>query len=192
MVVSVAAYQYFGANEARLPKLLPFVKKGGLIAVVVPGFIGNHGEGRLPKDVEPFRAPDWYFHPRNWQKTRREKEPGIKIISLREMDCCQKTRNEFMECPMAQEKMVPIMDAGARQYFNLIRIVGQKIQAHQVDEIAHGKTLPIFRIVRIPVFCFWQDRKTVTKHSSKRRANRKACHSGQWTNIYQDAGYHLT
>ena len=38
MIVSVDAYQYFGGNETMLTRLLPFVKKGGVIAVVVPGF----------------------------------------------------------------------------------------------------------------------------------------------------------
>ena len=127
MIVSVDAYQYFGGNETMLTRLLPFVKKGGVIAVVVPGFIGNYDEDNLPKEVEPFWAPDWYFHSCNWWKALWEKEPGIKITSLREMDCCQKAWDEFMECPMAQEKMIPIMEAGAGNYFNLIQIVGQKI-----------------------------------------------------------------
>ncbi len=126
MIVSVDAYQYFGGNETMLTRLLPFVKKGGVIAVVVPGFIGNYDEGNLPKEVEPFWAPDWYFHSCNWWKALWEKEPGIKITSLREMDCCQKAWDEFMECPMAQEKMIPIMEEGAGNYFNLIQIVGQK------------------------------------------------------------------
>ena len=126
MIVSVDAYQYFGGNETMLPKLLPFVKKGGFIAVVVPGFIGDYDEGHLPKEVEPFWAPDWYFHPVSWWKALWQKEPGIDITSLREMDSCQSAWDDFMACPIAQEKMVPIMEAGAGHYFNLIQIVGQK------------------------------------------------------------------
>ncbi|WP_198012624.1 class I SAM-dependent methyltransferase [Desulfovibrio sp. 3_1_syn3] len=38
MIISVNSYQYFGGNEAMLPKLLSFVKKGGLMAAAVPGF----------------------------------------------------------------------------------------------------------------------------------------------------------
>lgn len=137
-----------------LAKLLPFVKKGGLIAVVVPGFIGNYDEGNLPKEVEPFWAPDWYFRSCHWWKTLWEKEPGIKITSLREMDCCQKAWDDFMECPMAQEKMVPIMEAGAGHYFNLIEIVGQKNPEHDCFTIfpEQGKTLPVSGLFRVPFF----------------------------------------
>ena len=127
MIVSVDAWQYFGCNEDMLPKLLPFLKKRGLIAVVVPGFIDHYDEGNLPKEVEPFWAPNWYFHPLNWWKTLWEKEPRLKITSVREMDSCGKAWDDFMECPMAQEEMVPIMKAGAGHYFNLIELVGQKI-----------------------------------------------------------------
>lgn len=38
MIISVNSYQYFDGNEAMLPNLLSFVKKGGLMAAAVPGF----------------------------------------------------------------------------------------------------------------------------------------------------------
>lgn len=49
-------------------------------------------------------------------------------FSLREMDCCQQAWDEFMLCPMAQETMVPIMDAGAGRYFNVIALSGRRPQ----------------------------------------------------------------
>ena len=49
MIISVDSYQYFGGNEAMLPKLLSFVKKGGLMAPAVPGFTQDFPEGQLPK-----------------------------------------------------------------------------------------------------------------------------------------------
>ena len=127
MIVSVDAWQYFGNNDTMLPKLLPFVKKGGLIAVAVPGFIQDYTEGHLPDVVKPFWTPDWYFYSCQWWKTLWEKEPGIHITLLREMDSCKKAWDEFMECPAAQKMMAPIMAAGAGDYFNMIQIVGQKI-----------------------------------------------------------------
>lgn len=127
MIISVDAYQYFGSNETMLSTLLPFVKTGGLIAVAVPGFIGDYTEGHLPEVVKPFWTPDWYFFSCGWWKTLWEKEPGIELITLREMDCCQQAWDEFMACALAQEMMVPIMDAGAGDYFNIIQLVGRKL-----------------------------------------------------------------
>lgn len=127
MIISVDAYQYFGGNAAMLPKLLPFVKKGGLMAVAVPGFNQDFPEGQLPDEVRPFWTPDWYFYSCNWWRALWEKEPGIAITQLREMDTCQQAWDDFLQCPSAQEKMLPIMQAGAGKYFNIIQIVGRKV-----------------------------------------------------------------
>ncbi|MCA7001490.1 SAM-dependent methyltransferase [Dickeya solani] len=127
MIISVDAWQYFGSNDGMLAKLLPFVKKGGLIAVAVPGFIQDYSEGNLPEVVKPFWTPDWYFYSCSWWKALWEKEPGIEITLLREMDSCQQAWDDFMECSLAQEMMVPIMEAGAGEYFNMIQIVGRKV-----------------------------------------------------------------
>ncbi|MCO7255516.1 methyltransferase domain-containing protein [Dickeya oryzae] len=127
MIISVDAWQYFGSNDSMLAKMLPFVKPNGLIAVAVPGFIQDYSEGNLPEVVKPFWTPDWYFYSCHWWKALWEKEPGIEILQLREMDSCQQAWDDFMPCTLAQEMMVPIMEAGAGTYFNMIQIVGRKV-----------------------------------------------------------------
>lgn len=127
MILSVDAWQYFGSNDSMLAKMLPFVKPNGLIAVAVPGFIQDYSEGNLPEVVKPFWTPDWYFYSCHWWRTLWEKEPGIEILQLREMDSCQQAWDDFMPCTLAQEMMVPIMEAGAGAYFNMIQIVGRKV-----------------------------------------------------------------
>ncbi|UCZ76775.1 methyltransferase domain-containing protein [Dickeya zeae] len=127
MIISVDAWQYFGSNDSMLAKMLPFMKPNGLIAVAVPGFIQDYSEGNLPEVVKPFWTPDWYFYSRHWWRTLWEKEPGIEILQLREMDSCQQAWDDFMPCTLAQEMMVPIMEAGAGAYFNMIQIVGRKV-----------------------------------------------------------------
>jgi SAM-dependent methyltransferase len=127
-IISVDAYQYFGSNDTMLPKLLPYLKPGGHIAVAVPGFIGDYSEGNLPEVVKPFWTPEWYFYSRAWWKALWEKAPGMVLSEPREMDCCTKAWDEFMECPMAQEMMVPIMDAGAGAFFNMIELVGRRVE----------------------------------------------------------------
>ncbi|WP_219952453.1 SAM-dependent methyltransferase [Dickeya zeae] len=127
MIISVDAWQYFGSNDSMLAKMLPFVKPNGLIAVAVPGFIQDYSEGNLPEVVKPFWTPDWYFYSCHWWRTLWEKEPGIEILQLREMDSCQQAWDDFMPCTLAQEMMVPIMEAGAGAYFNMIQLVGRKV-----------------------------------------------------------------
>lgn len=128
MLISVDAYQYFGGNEAMLPKLLPFVKKGGLLAIAVPGFTHDFPEGRLPDEVKPFWTPEWYFYSANWWRALWEKEPGLAITELREMDCCARAWDEWLHShhPYAQRD-IAMMEAGAGKYFNIIQLVGRKV-----------------------------------------------------------------
>lgn len=128
LIVSVDAYQYFGGNDVMLGKLLPYLKPGGQIAVAVPGFIGDYSPENLPDIVKPFWTPEWYFYSCAWWRALWLKESGLQHFSLREMDCCQQAWDEFMLCPMAQETMVPIMDAGAGRYFNVIALSGRRPQ----------------------------------------------------------------
>ena len=128
MIISVDSYQYYGGNDIMLPKLLPFLKKNGLMAVAVPGFNQDFPEGQLPKEIQSFWTPEWYFYSCKWWRALWEKEPGIKVMECREMDCCKQAWDEWLQSPNphAQED-IPMMEAGAGKYFNIIQIVGRKI-----------------------------------------------------------------
>ena len=128
MIISVDSYQYFGNTESMLPKLLPFVKKGGLVAIAVPGFIQDFPQGQLPKEIEPFWTSEWYFYSCSWWRALWEKESGIAITMLREMDSCKQAWDEWLQSPnpYAQQDLV-MMEAGAGKYFNTIQMVGRKL-----------------------------------------------------------------
>ena len=126
LIISVDAYQYFGSNNTMLATLLPFLKTGGYVAVAVPGFIGEYDDHNLPDVVKPYWTPEWYFYPLRWWKACWEKEPGITLNTVREMDTCQQAWDDFMECDMAQEMMVSMMEAGVGDYFNMIQLTGIK------------------------------------------------------------------
>ncbi|WP_320123373.1 methyltransferase domain-containing protein [uncultured Sphaerochaeta sp.] len=127
MIISVDSYQYFGTNESMLANLLPFVKKNGYIAVVVPGFNKDFPDGKLPKEVQPFWTPEWYFYSLSWWKSLWEKEPGIEITEFREMTSCKQAWDDWLQSPnpYAKEDLV-MMEAGVGKYFNIIQMVGRK------------------------------------------------------------------
>ena len=128
MIISVDSYQYFGNNESMLPKLLPFLKKDGLIAIAVPGFNQDFPEGQLPPEVKPFWTPEWYFYSCGWWRALWEKESGIAITSLREMDSCKQAWDEWLQSPNPHaHDDIPMMQAGAGKYFNIVQMIGRKI-----------------------------------------------------------------
>jgi cyclopropane fatty-acyl-phospholipid synthase-like methyltransferase len=128
MIISVDSYQYYGNNQDMLPKLLPFLKKGGFVAVAVPGFTRDFPEGELPEEVRPFWTPEWHFHSRDWWRSLWRKESGITIAGCGEMDCCRQAWDEWLQCPNphAQNDRA-MMEAGAGKYFTLVQIIAQLI-----------------------------------------------------------------
>jgi cyclopropane fatty-acyl-phospholipid synthase-like methyltransferase len=128
MIISVDSYQYFGNNESMLPKLLPFVKKDGLMAIAVPGFIEDFPEGQLPEEIQPYWTPEWYFYSCGWWRTLWEKESGITITVLREMNSCKQAWDDWLQSsnPYAQRD-IAMMEAGAGKYFNIIQMIGRKV-----------------------------------------------------------------
>ena len=78
LLFSVDAYHYFGDTAEMLPAIIPYVKKGGYVAVAIPGIKYEFGEN-VPAEMRPFwndeiartiRSLDWW-------KELWEREAGI-------------------------------------------------------------------------------------------------------------------
>lgn len=72
LLFTVDAYHYFGDTEEMLPSLIPFIKKGGYIAVAIPRPISGNTENRFMSDtnVNKYDGPSnfelillfwWYY-----------------------------------------------------------------------------------------------------------------------------------
>ena len=67
VVVSIDAYQYFGTADLYLGALLPFVRGGGRVGIVVPAVFAEFGAD-VPPELQPywewefccFHGPDWW------------------------------------------------------------------------------------------------------------------------------------
>ena len=128
VLFSVDSYHYFGDTEEMLPALIPFVKKGGYMAVAIPGLKFEFGEN-VPDEMKPWwsdveiartiRSLDWW-------KDLWSKADGIEIVDIREMDCCKQAWDEWLTgyIPEAAED-IPMMEAEGGKYFNLIQMIAK-------------------------------------------------------------------
>jgi SAM-dependent methyltransferase len=74
VVVSIDAYQYFGTDDLYLGPLLPYVRAGGRVGIVVPAVFAEFGAD-VPPDLQPywqwefccFHGPEWWRT--HWAKT---------------------------------------------------------------------------------------------------------------------------
>ena len=135
VLFSVDAYHYFGDTAEMLPSLIPFVKKGGYIAVVVPGIKYEFGEN-VPDEMKPFWNDEVArtIHSLDWWKELWGREKGIEIIDIREMLCCKEAWDEWLAgyhpgLPFASElaEDIEMMKAEDGKYYNLVQLIAKVI-----------------------------------------------------------------
>ena len=128
LLFSVDAYHYFGDTPEMLSTLIPHIRKGGHIAVAVPGVKYEFGDN-VPEEMLPWwndedikrtiHSPDWW---RNlWNKTE-----GIEIVDVREMACTEQAWKEWLTSSNTYAvEDVEMMRADNGKYFNTIQMIAK-------------------------------------------------------------------
>ncbi len=128
-VVSTDSYNYFGRDARYLDeKLLPFVKKGGYIYIVVPG-MKQDCHHNIPKELLLSWTPEQldYIHDIEYWKAIVAKSKDSEIVSIYEMESNEECWNDWIWCDneyaINDRKAI---EAGACKYLNFIAIVLKK------------------------------------------------------------------
>ncbi|MDL2219495.1 methyltransferase domain-containing protein [Ruminococcaceae bacterium OttesenSCG-928-O06] len=127
VLFSVDAYHYFGDTEEMLPSLLPFVKKGGTIAIAIPGIKYEFGEN-VPEEMQPFWVEEVArtIHSLAWWEQLWRKEKGMEIVDIREMRCCNQAWDEWHTSTWPGiEEDIAMRKAEDGKYYNLIQLVAR-------------------------------------------------------------------
>lgn len=129
LLFTVDAYHYFGDRAEMLPSLIPFIKKGGYMAVAVPGLKYEFGKD-VPEEMRPFWGDEVErtLHSLDWWKELWGKEEGIEMVDIREMACCRKAWDEWLSAyhPVVA-KDIEMMKAENGKYFNLIQLIAKVV-----------------------------------------------------------------
>lgn len=129
-VVTVDSYHYYGAEEGFLGKtIVPLVKPGGLIAMAVPGLQKDLKKEEIPPELLPYWQEDMNFHSCGWWKQLWEKEPAVKVIQCRPLDCHGQAWKDWLACdgnPYARGD-VPMIQAEGGRYFNTVFLLAQVV-----------------------------------------------------------------
>ena len=133
VIFSVGAYNFFGDNKEMLPKLIPYVKKGGYIAVAFPGLKYEFGSN-VPPEMQPFWAvPDVARCIRGieWWRELWSKTEGIEIVNISEMVCHDIAWKEYLAarnpCIEDEKWDLDMMAAEGGKYFNTIQLIAKVI-----------------------------------------------------------------
>ncbi len=125
-VISIDSYHYFGLDKHYLGKhLLPLVKHGGHLLLVVPGFKQDIHHNLPEEFFLSWTAEDLEtFHDCAYWRNILEYTKGIEIISIEEMEGNEECWNDWHACE--NEYAVgdrKAMNAGAGKYMNFIAMV---------------------------------------------------------------------
>ena len=128
--VSVDSYQYFGTDKEYLGKhLLPYVKKGGYVLIVVPG-LKQEFNGNIPPEmfISWTEEDISTFHDVEFWTEMIKNTGGIEIISVNEMQSFDKCWDDWLQCDneyAAADRAS--MEAGAGKFMNFISIILRKL-----------------------------------------------------------------
>lgn len=128
-VVSTDSYNYFGRDPRYLDeKLLPFLKKGGRLYIVIPG-MKRDCHDNLPPELLLSWTPEQldYMHDVAYWTDMVNRCQGADVIEVAEMESNEEVWNDWLK----QENEYAVgdrkaMEAGGGQYLNFIKIVLQK------------------------------------------------------------------
>ena len=121
--------KYFERDESFLDdKLLPFVKRGGYIYIVVPGMKKDCHEN-IPKELLLSWTPEQldYIHDVEYWRNIVLKSKQSEIISIYEMESNEECWNDWIKCDNDYSRNDrKAIEAGACKYLNFIAIVLRK------------------------------------------------------------------
>jgi cyclopropane fatty-acyl-phospholipid synthase-like methyltransferase len=129
LLFTVDAYHYFGDTTEMLPSLIPYVKKGGYIAVAVPGLKNEFGKN-VPHEMQPFWNDEMErtLHSLDWWKDLWSKAKGIEIVDSREIACCKQAWDEWLTSPNPYAiNDIAMMKAENGKYYNLVQLIAKVI-----------------------------------------------------------------
>ena len=131
-IFSVGAYNIFGDTEEMLPNLIPYVKKGGYIALAFPGLKYEFGDNIPPEMKSFWEVPEVAKTVRGieWWKNLFSKARGIEIVNISEMKCHDIAWKEYLAIldPSGEDKWtLDMMAAEGGKYFNTIQFVAKVI-----------------------------------------------------------------
>ena len=132
VIFSVGAYNMFGDNEQMLSNFIPYVKKGGYIAVSFPGLKYDFGDN-IPQEMRPFwDVPEVarYVRGIRWWRELWGKTEGIEIITISEQACHDIAWKEYLASldPNGDDKWdLDMMKAEDGKYFNTIQLIAKVI-----------------------------------------------------------------
>lgn len=124
VAVCIDAYHYFGVEEDYLTKhFAPIVKKGGQIAIAVPGLKKEFTDG-IPAELIPYWYDNMNLHSLDWWHNLWKASDLVNIKEYKELKCHEEAWQDWLLCDNDYARRdIKMMEAEGGNYFNLVSIM---------------------------------------------------------------------
>ena len=125
-VISIDSYHYYGADSAYLnTHLLPVLKPGGLLAVVVPGL--QHDLNAVPDELLPFWQDGMNFYSTTWWRQLWLQTTALTITDMFTMRCHAQAWQDWLACDNEYAKSdIAMIKAEQGRYFATLGLMAEK------------------------------------------------------------------
>lgn len=135
-ILCIDAYIYFGTDDLYLDYLHHFVKPGGQIGIVVPGFMQDV-DGPLPQHLIPFWAQEcWTWHTVEWWQRLWSRTGLVEVELVERMPDCWKFWLDWKKARVAAGddsssllSDIQVLEADRGRYMGFIRMIARRNQA---------------------------------------------------------------
>ncbi len=127
-IVSMDAFHYFGTDDLYLENVVRFLKPGGELGIVCPGYKRELDGDDVPEYLlEPRRRHQWHsFHSPAWWRSHWEKTGAVKVTCADEPPEAWEIWKDYAENPVTgSDTQVVLADGGALLSFS--RVVATKL-----------------------------------------------------------------
>ncbi len=127
--ICIDAYHYFGVEKDYLTKYFaPLVKKGGQIAVAVPGLKKDFTNG-VPAELQPYWVDDnLNLYSCDWWYNLWKTSDLVTIQECKELNCFEEAWKDWLMCDNDfARRDIGMMEAEGGNYFNLVSIIATKL-----------------------------------------------------------------
>ena len=128
-VVSVDSYHYFGRDPEYLDsRLLPYVKRRGLLYIAVPGMKKDLHDALPPELLLSWTAEQLeYIHDARYWADMVGRSKDAETVCVREMESNEECWRDWLKCDNEYARGdIATMEAGGGRYMNFVAIVLRK------------------------------------------------------------------
>lgn len=129
-VVSIDSYNYFGRDTTYLgERLLPYVKRGGLLYFAIPGMVKDCHDALPPEFLLSWTPEQMeYMHDMDWWRAMIEPTEGVRIEAMYALSCHEEAWADWLRCENDYARGDRAsMEAGAGKLLSSIAIVLRKL-----------------------------------------------------------------